>query len=92
MRAGFGIGGCQDALARRDPQLVAVLPGEIRFDLKMWLVMHENLRSSRRVRLLYDHLAAALSAYAASGKPPKSAAKGPRKAPQKRGKSARKRG
>jgi len=92
LRAGFGIGGCQDAVARRDPDLVAVLPGEVRFDLEMWLVMHENLRSSRRVRLLYDHLANALSAYAASGKPPKPAVKSPRKSPQKRGKPARSRG
>src|SRR5580658_3172151 len=85
LRAGFGIAGCQDPIARRDPDLVPVLPGDVRFDLEMWLVMHENLRSSRRVRLLYDHLAQALSAYAASGKPPKTTAAGPRKAPQKRG-------
>ena len=64
LRAGFGIAVCQDGIARRDPDLVAVLPDAVRFDLEMWLVMHENLRSSRRVRLLYDHLAAALSAYA----------------------------
>jgi DNA-binding transcriptional LysR family regulator len=89
LRAGFGIGACQDPVAQRDRDLVAVLPGEVRFDLEMWLVMHENLRTSRRVRLLYDHLAAALSAYAASGKPPKSAARASRKGPQKRRKLGR---
>lgn len=92
LRGGFGIGGCQDAIARRCPDLVAVLPGDIRFDLEMWLVMHEDLRASRRVRLLYDHLAAALSAYAAAGKPPQTAPSRLRKAPKKRGKPARSRG
>ena len=92
LRAGFGIGGCQDAVARRDPALLAVLPGEICFDLEMWLVMHEDLRTSRRVRLLYDHLVEGLSAYVAGAKARKTAAPGPRKAPKKRGKPGRPRG
>jgi DNA-binding transcriptional LysR family regulator len=64
MRAGFGIAGCQKRIAARDPHLVPVLPDAFRFALEMWLVMHEDLRASRRVRLLYDHLAEALSVYA----------------------------
>jgi DNA-binding transcriptional LysR family regulator len=92
LRAGFGIGVCQDGVARRDGDLVAVLPGEVRFDLEMWLVMHENLRTSRRVRLLYDRLAAALTAYAAAGKPPKAVTPGSRKALKKRAKQGRSRG
>jgi DNA-binding transcriptional LysR family regulator len=92
LRAGFGIGGCQDAVARRDPDLLAVLPGEIRFDLEMWLVMHEDLRTSRRVRLLYDHLATALSAYARIGKARKTGSARTRKTPQKRRKPAHTRG
>ncbi len=28
----------------------------------MWLVMHEDLRDTRRIRLLYDHLAATCAA------------------------------
>ncbi len=70
LRAGFGIGGCQDGIAARDPGLVAILPGVFRFALEMWLVMHEDLRASRRVRLLYDHLAEHLRAYAAGGVEP----------------------
>jgi hypothetical protein len=31
----------------------------------MWLAMHEDLRASRRVRLLFDHLAGELGGYAA---------------------------
>ena len=65
LRAGFGIGGCQAGIAARDPDLVAVLPGALGFRLEMWLVMHQDLRTSRRVRLLFDHLAVALKAYAA---------------------------
>ncbi|MBV8565330.1 MAG: LysR family transcriptional regulator [Methylobacteriaceae bacterium] len=66
LRAGFGIGGCQLGIARRDPNLVPVLPESLRFELDMWLAMHEDLRSSRRVRLLFDHLAATLSDYVAA--------------------------
>jgi DNA-binding transcriptional LysR family regulator len=63
LRAGYGIGGCQDALARQDPDLLPVMADAVRFELPMWLVMHEDLRSSRRVRLLYDFLGHALAAY-----------------------------
>ena len=63
LRAGYGIGGCQDAFARRDPNLVRVMPGALDIALDCWLVMHEDLRDSRRVRLLFDHLAAELTAY-----------------------------
>ncbi|OHC45410.1 MAG: LysR family transcriptional regulator [Rhodanobacter sp. RIFOXYA1_FULL_67_6] len=64
IRAGFGIGVCQCPIARRDRQLVHLLPDEFALELDTWLVMHEDLRTSRRVRLLYDHLAQALGAYA----------------------------
>jgi len=63
LRAGYGIGGCQDALARSHPDLVPVLHGDFRMMLDCWVVMHEDLRTSRRVRLLFDHLVAELTAY-----------------------------
>jgi DNA-binding transcriptional LysR family regulator len=63
LRAGVGIGGCQEHLARRTPELVAVLPNAIHYVLEVWLVMHENLKATRRVRLLFDHLAAGLTDY-----------------------------
>jgi DNA-binding transcriptional LysR family regulator len=65
LRAGFGIGGAQDGIAARDTDLVPVLASEVAFQLEMWLVMHEDLRSNRRVRLLFDHLAGGLRHYAA---------------------------
>ena len=63
LRAGAGIGGMQKQLAARERDLVPVLHGVIKLPLEMWLVMHEDLRTSRRVRLLFDFLAQELTAY-----------------------------
>lgn len=65
IRAGIGVGMCQVALGRRDPDLLHLLPDVFAFELETWLVMHEDQRLVRRVRLAFDHLAQALSAYAA---------------------------
>lgn len=62
LTAGFGVGVCQAALGKRDG-LVAVLPGALSFELGVWLVMHEDLRATRRVRLMFEHLAAGLRGY-----------------------------
>ncbi|HEY8003057.1 MAG TPA: LysR family transcriptional regulator [Phenylobacterium sp.] len=61
-KAGFGIGVCQDGLARRYG-LVRVLPDFTLFTLGVWIVMHENLRGSRRMRLMFDHLVEGCTAY-----------------------------
>jgi DNA-binding transcriptional LysR family regulator len=63
LRAGVGIGGCQEAIARRTPELVPVLASAFQITLEVWLVMHRDLKSTQRVRLLFDHLAAALTDY-----------------------------
>ncbi|WP_331374367.1 LysR family transcriptional regulator [Sinorhizobium chiapasense] len=63
IRAGFGIGICQNALATRDPQLVHVIPDAFELKLDTWLVMHENLRASPRCRVAFDALAKGLKAY-----------------------------
>jgi DNA-binding transcriptional LysR family regulator len=63
LRAGVGIGGMQKQLAARERDLVPVLHGAIRLPLEIWVVMHEDLRTSRRVRLLFDFLAAELTGY-----------------------------
>jgi DNA-binding transcriptional LysR family regulator len=63
LRAGVGIGGCQENIARRTPDLVPVLPNAIQIALEVWLVMHEDLEATRRVRLLFDHLAVGLADY-----------------------------
>jgi len=63
IRSGFGIGFCQLGLAKRDRTLVQVLSKEIVLMLGVWLVMHENLRSTPRCRTVFDGLARELSAY-----------------------------
>ena len=57
IRAGFGVGLCQAAIARRDPALVRVLP-TVTLPLPLWIVMHEDLKTSARFRTVFDALAA----------------------------------
>ncbi|THD77520.1 MAG: LysR family transcriptional regulator [Phenylobacterium sp.] len=59
VKAGFGIGVVQHGIARR-AGLVPVMPGALTFRLEMWICMHENLKASRRMRLMFDHLVAGL--------------------------------
>ena len=66
IRAGFGIGVCQAALAARSPALVRVLPQAFSVALEVWVVMHEDLRASRRCRVVFDALAAGLAIHAVS--------------------------
>ncbi|MFV2090104.1 MAG: LysR family transcriptional regulator [Pseudomonadales bacterium] len=66
VRAGIGIGVCQHVIAARDPNLVAVMPDKINFQLGMWLAMHEDLRSTYRIRLLFDFLAEEMGALVGS--------------------------
>ncbi|MBB3229120.1 DNA-binding transcriptional LysR family regulator [Luteibacter sp. Sphag1AF] len=63
MRAGWGIGICHLNIGERDPALVRVLPGLVAIRLDTWITMHEDLRASTRMRLMFDHLAAGLLAY-----------------------------
>jgi len=56
IRAGFGIGLCQSAVAQRDKALVRVLPA-IALHLPIWIVMHEDLKTSVRFRTVFDALA-----------------------------------
>ena len=69
VRAGFGIGFIQHGVARRDPDLIPVCPGQLGFDLPLWLVMHEDLRATLRMRTMFDHLADGLSAFLATSQP-----------------------
>ena len=62
IRAGFGIGICQVALARRNAALIRVLPEAFSYALPIWIVMHEDLRNGARYRAVFDALAAGLAA------------------------------
>ena len=64
IRAGVGIGVCQRQFARRYG-LVPVMPELFGFTLDLWICMHETLRGSPRMRLMFDHLAREFAAFAA---------------------------
>lgn len=66
IRAGLGIGACQHGLAARHPELKPVLAGQLNFKLETWLVMHEDQRASRPVRLAFDALAEGLRRWTAN--------------------------
>jgi len=66
LKAGFGIGVCQKQIARREG-LVPIMPDAFGFKLDVWICMHESLRGSPRMRLMFDHLAKELGAYAQEG-------------------------
>jgi DNA-binding transcriptional LysR family regulator len=65
VRAGVGIGVVLQPLARREPDLVPVLPELALPVLPVWLTAHRALRSSRRLALVFDFLARGLRAWGA---------------------------
>ena len=67
LRAGGGIGICQAGIARRHPDLVALLPGAPDLSLETYVVMHENLKSAPRCRVAFDALVAGLREYLSEG-------------------------
>jgi DNA-binding transcriptional LysR family regulator len=60
VRAGLGIGVLMVPLARRLPDLMPVLPDLPMPVLPVWLTAHRELRSSRRLKTVFDFLAVAL--------------------------------
>lgn len=61
VRAGLGIGFIADYQAVTDPQVVPLLPSLPIPPLPMWLVVHREIRSNRRIRAAFDFLAQALA-------------------------------
>jgi DNA-binding transcriptional LysR family regulator len=62
VRSGAGIGFLARYLARRSPELVPVLPSLPIPPLPAWLVVHREVRSSPRIRALWDRLVQELPA------------------------------
>lgn len=60
IRAGLGIGVCHAVLAGG---LTRVMQSAFAPRIEAWLVMHEDLRSSERLKAVFDALAAGLRAY-----------------------------
>jgi DNA-binding transcriptional LysR family regulator len=60
LRAGLGIGFVSDYLARTDGNVQRVLPALKLPELPMWLAVHREIRTSARIRAVFDFLAKAL--------------------------------
>ncbi len=60
--AGFGIGFIQTDIGKRHPDIVQLFPQAPLGELPIWLTSHAELRTSRRVRRVFDFLADELGA------------------------------
>ena len=58
---GACIGVMMAGVGDADPRVVRVMPETLRFDVPLWLTSHREVRTSRRVRVVFDALAEALS-------------------------------
>ena len=62
VRQGLGIGAMMDDIARDMPDVVRVLDEVPPVHFPIWLVTHRELRTARRIRMVFDMLADALGA------------------------------
>ena len=60
VRAGLGIGFVSEHQLRLDPAVIAVLPKVKIEPLPVWLAVHKEIRTSKRIRAVYDFLSDAL--------------------------------
>jgi len=58
--SGVGVGIAMRWLAERESSLIAVLPEQNMPDLPIWLTSHRELKSSKRIRSVFDFLATEL--------------------------------
>lgn len=61
VREGLGIGAMMDEVARDTPGIVRVLDDVPPVRFPVWLVCHRELRTSRRIRVVFDALARGLT-------------------------------
>lgn len=57
---GSGIGVMMAVVGDADPRVVRVMPEELSFPFATWLTSHREIRTNRRIRLVFDLLAEAL--------------------------------
>lgn len=58
---GSGIGVMMESIGDADPRVVRVLPDQLFFPVALWLTSHREVRTSQRVRTVFDFIANALS-------------------------------
>lgn len=56
-RQGLGIAMMMDDVAARAPEVEPVLGGTVEVTFPVWLATHRELRTSRRIRVVFDQLA-----------------------------------
>lgn len=61
VRQGLGIGAMMDEVAQRDPDVLRVLDEVPPVVFPIWLVTHRELRTARRIRIVFELLAEALA-------------------------------
>jgi DNA-binding transcriptional LysR family regulator len=59
VRRGFGVGVMLERIGDADPTVARALPGMLPLPVPMWLTTHRAVRTSRRVRAVFDIIAAA---------------------------------
>lgn len=69
IRAGLGVGFVGDYMLHRHPDVVRVLPGMALPSLPVWLTVHREVRTSARIRAVYDFLAHAVPQALAASSP-----------------------
>lgn len=69
LRRGLGVGLMLREIAARTPGLVRLLPDQPGVPVPVWLVTHRELNASRRVRFVFDTIAAHLRAQVAGSQP-----------------------
>jgi len=69
VKAGAGIGVMAATIGDTTPQVARAAPWLPSFEFPVWLVAHRDLRTSRRVRLVFDRLAWALGDWAQGDRP-----------------------
>ncbi|MEL6829451.1 MAG: LysR family transcriptional regulator [Pseudomonadota bacterium] len=61
IRQGIGIGFLPSMSAELHDDLVCLFPDQFDAEFPVWLVSHRELQTSRRIRVVYDHLAEGLA-------------------------------
>ncbi len=69
VKAGLGIGLMLEPIASVTPGVMRLLPESFGIVAPLWLVTHRELRTARRIRLVYDMIAEELAAMARSRSP-----------------------
>jgi len=66
VKQGAGIGIMANELGQRESSVTRVLPNEVAFPYELWLTAHRELRTSLRIRRVYDFLSKEMEAFSAN--------------------------